>query len=1574
MKLKFFAVILLFFIAFTSFCIPNWTVAVYLDADNNLESAGLDDFLEMSSIGSDANINIVVQLDLYSTSNSYGWATCKRFYVTQGMTPTAANALSDLGEVNMGDPDTLIAFGSWVKTNYPAEHYLLVLWDHGDGWRALPSDTLTKGACTDDHGTADPDDSIDPFYLNFSHGGPSGEGELQYAFSQITAGSNWDIIGFDVCLDQMWENNVACAPYFDYFVGSEMSEWGEGWTYDHFLNALKSAGGTLTPVALANAVVAAYAYGEGGSTGDTQSSIDLALIPALNTAVNTLAKELMCAYSSYSTVINAARTAAYELDGSYYYDQIDLYDLCLELESQALPGSVISAAAGVRAAVSDAVKSNFAKSGIDCYGVGIYYPRPSSSYDTDYNGTSICGISFWDNHLKHEGCPVPVLLSYTGNTVDDSSGGNGNGRAEAGESVNLNISVSNTGTDKATGISATLSSSDPYITVTSGYSAYPDIGSQLAEENTEPFSFSVASSCPQGHQAVFSFSCTGNEDSFTDTFSITIGVPVVLLVDDDAGKAWHTYLESAIAAAGYSCEIWDVSVSGDPSLSDLQLHRCVVWTNGMDSSTTLTTAEEALLASYLDGGGRLYLSSQDYLYDQGASSTFDSQYLHVASYTSDRSPTGETGIADDLITDGMDITLSFPSGFTNYGDDISPDAVAVAIFKNRNTGNPSSLRYEGDYRLVFTSFAFEAIPGSGTAPNNAASVMGNIIAFLLGGSGPAPRYFSKTIGDSAYGNASGTADAGETVDLYITLKNIGSESVTNPIAYFTTASTYTNIISSSSSYPDLLPSGTEQNQTPFVLDFYAGLPLDYKIDYTLTLVSDQDTWVFPVSVTVNSGTGMDTFCAGFPSTDVPVAIPDSTPSGVTSTLTISDHAEIADLNCFVDITHTYIGDLIVELKSPSGTKVRLHNRTLGGLDNIYTVYGSSTTPDGPGSMADFIGEDAYGTWKLFMSDNAGSDAGILNAWTVEVCSNVTEIELDNTGNGECIFYPDWSWTNTPRRIAYIYTGTDKVSNILVTDAEGESVPYAVTNVFDGVSHISQISWSPDDEYIIFGSNAGGKLHIRRVKADGTQKGASEVFQPTGTLPDPYLKWVDPHWASAYGQEGELERIAVSISGDIWVYAPDDGVNPNSGLIRITDLSSQDLDQTAADKLYQPRWNRDGTRIVFVRRPACADNASADTDIWEGLDVQDIIAGTAYPLGDPDGDGTGGNWSDPRLSRIGNSTYPEYSPSYSINGLKIGYVNDKSGSFNNVAFWTDPAAALSGSDFDAFCQGAAIAGYNESSNEGFMKWSTGGGDRFTYVNASGSAYSLNVVYDEAIGGFMKGGCEISGEYLVIRDNALSVLEVPLSTACVYPYFTLRSAGHIGYDRTKYISLGEIRRIGAGDLSGEEDFFEPARLSIYYNQQELMGMSEVSLIMMRYSGGIWTALSSIHEPDGDGIGGNDHLDGGFVSAEIPGPGTYGIFRVREIDDSPCGAGDFIMGPNPSHGDITIFAEEADMIEIYTISGDLAATLSSSAIKRVGGARYVWRIVNDSGRKVGAGIYIVSVRFTDGTRKNKKIAIVK
>ena len=101
---------------------------VYLAGDNNLDAAGVDDLLEMKAVGSTADVNIVAQFD----RQGKGLQT-RRFYLRKGDN-LDADVVAELGETNTGDPAVLTDFATWAITTYPAQRYMLVIWNHGSGW------------------------------------------------------------------------------------------------------------------------------------------------------------------------------------------------------------------------------------------------------------------------------------------------------------------------------------------------------------------------------------------------------------------------------------------------------------------------------------------------------------------------------------------------------------------------------------------------------------------------------------------------------------------------------------------------------------------------------------------------------------------------------------------------------------------------------------------------------------------------------------------------------------------------------------------------------------------------------------------------------------------------------------------------------------------------------------------------------------------------------------------------------------------------------------------------------------------------------------------------------------------------------------------------------------------------------------------------------------------------------------------------------------------------------------------------------------------------------------------------
>jgi subtilisin-like proprotein convertase family protein len=99
-----------------------------------------------------------------------------------------------------------------------------------------------------------------------------------------------------------------------------------------------------------------------------------------------------------------------------------------------------------------------------------------------------------------------------------------------------------------------------------------------------------------------------------------------------------------------------------------------------------------------------------------------------------------------------------------------------------------------------------------------------------------------------------------------------------------------------------------------------------------------------------------------------VIVPSFTTTPAQAQFVIADDREVADLDLTIDIFHQDPTQIIVELTSPQGTTVRLHDRGAGSGHGIETRFDRDTAPSGPGTMADFIGESTMGTWTISMQD------------------------------------------------------------------------------------------------------------------------------------------------------------------------------------------------------------------------------------------------------------------------------------------------------------------------------------------------------------------------------------------------------------------------------------------------------------------------------------------------------------------------------------------------------------------------------------------------------------------------------
>ena len=109
-------------------------------------------------------------------------------------------------------------------------------------------------------------------------------------------------------------------------------------------------------------------------------------------------------------------------------------------------------------------------------------------------------------------------------------------------------------------------------------------------------------------------------------------------------------------------------------------------------------------------------------------------------------------------------------------------------------------------------------------------------------------------------------------------------------------------------------------------------------------------------------------------------IPDNSPQGIERELSTNATGTVGSVEVSVDITHTWIGDLRINLVSPAGTDVILHDGSGGSADDVVKTYTASTLP----ALEALSGESISGLWRLRVSDHASRDMGKLNNWRLVI--------------------------------------------------------------------------------------------------------------------------------------------------------------------------------------------------------------------------------------------------------------------------------------------------------------------------------------------------------------------------------------------------------------------------------------------------------------------------------------------------------------------------------------------------------------------------------------------------------------
>jgi Clostripain family/Bacterial pre-peptidase C-terminal domain len=362
-----------------------WTVMVYLDADNDLEAAGIDDFLEMASIGSTSDINVVVQFDRASGYDTRfdDWTDTRRGLVRFGDSPTQFWG-TGLGEVAMDRQNSLNSFVNWGMSNYQANNYALIIWNHGGGYTGIASDASSGN-------------SNNCLELK----------EVSGALSNLP--DTIDILGADACLMGMTEFAYQIRNNASILVASEELIPGTGWNYNTILSDL-TANPWMGANQLSNTIVQRYEqqYRVDGSAGETLSAINLVELRNSNnlaSALSNFANFFMSSSTAHDrNQLEVHRSNAAEFDYVYrvHPHYRDLGTILAGVVGDTSMTTRIRAAAQIALnAYNATVMDNFSETAGKGTGLSINFQQRRTALDTYYTGAnlSFSADTRWDEFL-----------------------------------------------------------------------------------------------------------------------------------------------------------------------------------------------------------------------------------------------------------------------------------------------------------------------------------------------------------------------------------------------------------------------------------------------------------------------------------------------------------------------------------------------------------------------------------------------------------------------------------------------------------------------------------------------------------------------------------------------------------------------------------------------------------------------------------------------------------------------------------------------------------------------------------------------------------------------------------------------------------------------------------------------------------------------------------------------------------------------------------------------------------------------------------------------------------------------
>ncbi|MBP6015514.1 MAG: hypothetical protein KA586_02255 [Candidatus Promineofilum sp.] len=366
---------------------PAWTILYYAGTDNGRARFVWDDLNEMEAAGSLDQLRVVAQVD-WSSSSPAGTEETARYLVApdEDAAQLSSEVVATLGEVNMGDPATLADFLAWGIATYPANRYALVLGDFGGGWEGCCYDgNVGVGGQADHLSLPDIDQAL--------------------ATAQQQTGARLDVLAFSAGLMSQLDVLQTIQPYAAYAVASAGLVPGSSWDFASVLVQL-NADPLMDGRRFAGEMVTSFVNYQrqlGGDEYSGMAAVDLAKVPALSAAVESLALTLGGDPNLYGAIAADGRRGAQPYGAAALTETgriaaVDLLHAAAIIAETAPAGDLPAAASAVSAAVTASLVAYDHGLGIPAgRGIAIYWPATPEDLDPLY--AQITRLPAWATYL-----------------------------------------------------------------------------------------------------------------------------------------------------------------------------------------------------------------------------------------------------------------------------------------------------------------------------------------------------------------------------------------------------------------------------------------------------------------------------------------------------------------------------------------------------------------------------------------------------------------------------------------------------------------------------------------------------------------------------------------------------------------------------------------------------------------------------------------------------------------------------------------------------------------------------------------------------------------------------------------------------------------------------------------------------------------------------------------------------------------------------------------------------------------------------------------------------------------------